>query len=220
MKTLKDSREPLRYNKLHKEASAVLGHRIWIKTFNDHLKRLSENGEVIRNEKSRYNVTYEPARNYTEEERKRIKDEKKYLDFVLKWAAKTSDLELRKRAIKRWIRALARKQSMVATILYAAYALTIGEEKEAQSALDEFFFRYRTVLDHFIKKLSKIDGITDILNEMRKEESQRFKKISQEFETVKQEVLRIVKRKDVGILEARALAQAIIKFSKLTEESL
>jgi len=52
------SREPLRYNELHREASKVFGRRIWIKTFNDHLKRLCEISIVVRKEKNRYHVLY------------------------------------------------------------------------------------------------------------------------------------------------------------------
>jgi len=59
MKALGRAEEPLRYNELHRRANRILGHRIWIKTFNDHLKKLCEKSMVIRKEKSRYYVTYE-----------------------------------------------------------------------------------------------------------------------------------------------------------------
>ena len=59
VQALLTSREPLRYNELHREASKVFGRRIWIKTFNDHLKKLCEISIVVRKEKNRYHVTYE-----------------------------------------------------------------------------------------------------------------------------------------------------------------
>ena len=37
----------------------MLGRRIYIKTFNDHLKKLCEKSTVLRKEKNRYHVTYE-----------------------------------------------------------------------------------------------------------------------------------------------------------------
>ena len=59
MKALVRAEEPLRYNELHRRANGIFGQRIWIKTFNDHLKKLCEKSRVIRKEKSRYYVTYE-----------------------------------------------------------------------------------------------------------------------------------------------------------------
>lgn len=59
MKALGRAEGPLRYNELHRRANGIFGHRIWIKTFNDHLKKLCEKSMVIRKEKSRYYVTYE-----------------------------------------------------------------------------------------------------------------------------------------------------------------
>ena len=50
--------EPLRYNELHRKANSILGHRIWIKTFDAHLKKLVKTSMVIREEKNRYYVTY------------------------------------------------------------------------------------------------------------------------------------------------------------------
>lgn len=59
IQALQRAREPLRYNELHRKANGILGHRIWIKTFNDHLKKLHEKSVVVRKEKNRYCVTYE-----------------------------------------------------------------------------------------------------------------------------------------------------------------
>ncbi len=59
MKALVRAEGPLRYNELHRRANGIFGQRIWIKTFNDHLKKLCEKSMVTRKEKSRYYVTYE-----------------------------------------------------------------------------------------------------------------------------------------------------------------
>ena len=59
MKALGRAEEPLRYNELHRRTNGILGQWIWIKTFNDHLKKLCEKSMVTRKEKSRYYVTYE-----------------------------------------------------------------------------------------------------------------------------------------------------------------
>lgn len=211
VKALKDSREPLRYNKLHKEASNVLGRRIWIKTFNDHLKMLGENGEVIRNEKSRYNVTYESSRKYTDEERIRITQEKNLLDLFLQSATETSDLKLRTRIIQTWIGYLARKRRTELKILDATLALTEGKEREAQMILDEFFYGYRIVLDHLIKTLSKIDGITHIINGMREAKNRDLEKKKQEFDRVAKELYEICEEIDEVNSEKIKLDEAITK---------
>ena len=59
VKALGRAEKPLRYNELHRRANGIFGQRIWIKTFNDHLKKLCEKSTVVRKEKSRYYVTYE-----------------------------------------------------------------------------------------------------------------------------------------------------------------
>lgn len=186
LKALKDSRQPLRYNKLHVEASNVFGSRIWIKTFNDHLKKLCKKSEVIRNEKSRYKVTYEPAKKHTDKVHKVIELEKEILDYAFHHFAQIQDPELRARIIKKWIKDLARWRvySVLQIISDAVFALVEGEEKEAQRIVDEFAYAYRIILDHIVKTSSKINGIKPILKEMKEEEEQAMEKRLQELEKI------------------------------------
>ena len=151
IKALKGSREPLRYNELHRKASKVLGSRIWIKTFNDHLRKLCKDSEVVRNEKNRYNVTYEPAKKYRDEEREYVELEKKILDSLLGFATepprkshlRAKKLQFQKRVIKSFVKSLARRRRLVTKILSATLALAEGKEREAQMMLDDYFFDYR-----------------------------------------------------------------------------
>ena len=206
IKVLKDSREPLRYNELHRKASSVLGNRIWIKTFNDHLKRLCEDGEIIRNEKTRYHVTYEPARKYRDEEREEVELEKKFLGLLLRFASEApkklefhaKKLEFRDCVVKSLVKLLAQRRKMVKTILSATLALAEGKEREAQMVLDEYFLDYRIVLNHFMTILSKIDGITQIANEMTEEWIQEYRKIMREIEARMQEVKALTQEVQAG----------------------
>ena len=183
LKALKDSYEPVRYNKLHKEASNIFGSRIWIKTFNDHLKKLLENGEVIRNEKSRYNVTYEPARKYTEEERSLIEKEKKLLQhFRPRRGQEWNEFGIR--SIKSYIRHLTDVYGGISvfTTLDALLAFAEGKENEAQTTLDEDFYRRRIKLVEFLTTLSEFKGIARVVHEMKKEETARLDRELRELE--------------------------------------
>ena len=51
-------RKGIRYNDLHRESGREFGKRIWIKTFDKHLKLLVNSGIVERNEETRYKVFY------------------------------------------------------------------------------------------------------------------------------------------------------------------
>ena len=66
IKALGLSGKPLRYNELHRRADKNFGRRIYIKTFNDHLRKLYEKAVVIRSEKNRYHVTYELVKEYSD----------------------------------------------------------------------------------------------------------------------------------------------------------
>lgn len=181
LKALKDSHGPVRYNKLHKEASNIFGSRIWIKTFNDHLKRLSENGEVIRNEKSRYNVTYEPARKYTEEERSLIEKEKKLLQYFRPRVEQNWN-EFGIRSIKSYIRHLTDVHGGISvfTTLDILLGFAEGKGNEAQAMLDEVFYRRRIELVELLETLSKFKGIAKVVREMREEETARLNRKMQE----------------------------------------
>lgn len=58
VKVLRRFTNGLRYNKLHRESGKELGRSIWIKTFNNHLKKLCQDRIIERNEESRFKVIY------------------------------------------------------------------------------------------------------------------------------------------------------------------
>ncbi len=167
LKALRDSQEPMRYNRLHREASSIFGSRIWIKTFNDHLKKLNEKGEVIRHENNRYNVTYEPARKYTNEEQLVIENEKVFVNAIHRlYQSKPRKVAI----VKKFIKVAKFGAVHTFTVLDALLAFAEGNEKRAEKIIDESLCRYRNILAVRLKMLSKFDDIAKIVEEVRKEQ--------------------------------------------------
>lgn len=224
MKALRDSTKQLRYNELHRKASDVFGNRIWIKTFNDHLKRLCENNEVIRNENTRYNVTYEPARKYTAEERRAIELEKNLLDYALNVAARVPDYKLRKDLIQGKIRYVIRRRFLMLKILTAILGFATGEEKKAKKMIDEAFYNWRILIDHFIEKAAKLDGIDQIVKEMIEGEKQDIKEKTQKIDgainrlsLIRQELDKTTRRVSKLTREIKQTTNAQLKRTKTKE---
>lgn len=105
MKALVRAEEPLRYNELHRRANGIFRQRIWIKTFNDHLKKLCEKSMVKRKEKSRYYVTYEVEEknidDYTSDRSKQMTKELAQLRRVLDNPLMVQFLEEKLRELQR-----------------------------------------------------------------------------------------------------------------------
>ncbi len=89
--TLRKNPQGLRYNALHAKSGEEFGQRIWIKTYNDHLKGLVKAGVIERIEETRFKVTYKlkipetsQAKMYLSRVRKEIRVLKETLPFLLK----------------------------------------------------------------------------------------------------------------------------------------